>query len=419
MIGFLVMSIYQLVDVFFVSQYVGKIAIAAINIVLPITFLISSIGMAIGVGGASIISRALGAGDHNKAFKTFSNQLKLTTGLSLIFVLVGYIFTGPVLRIFGSNAEILPMAKEYFHILLIGIPFLAWAMMSNNVIRAEGKPKIAMLTLVIPAVANIILDPILIYYLDMGIAGAAWATTIGYGCSGLYTLWFFLRGKSEIKVIKPKNFLDMDIVKEMSSIGSVTLVRQGSFSLLAIVLNNSLDHYGGSLAIAMYGLIRGFTMFIAFPNIGIMQGLMPIVGFNYGAEKYSRLRQALKLGITWTTSISVLLFAIITYFSNDVISFFTDDADLIAYTPRAMIITFAGLPTMGLSFIAAAYFQAIGKTRPALFLTLARQGLFMIPLALVLPLFMDLDGIWFAMPIGEILATIVSAIFLYKAVKKF
>ena len=195
MIGFLVMSIYQVVDVYFVSRFVGSIAIAAINIVLPITFLISSSGMAIGIGGASIISRALGAKNPEKAAKTFGNQISLTLILASLFVGLGYAMTDPILALFGSNTEIDPMATTYFHILLLGVPFLAWAMMSNNVIRAEGKPKIAMLTLVIPAVANIILDPILIYYLDMGIAGAAWATTIGYISSGLYTLWFFFDRK--------------------------------------------------------------------------------------------------------------------------------------------------------------------------------------------------------------------------------
>ncbi len=418
MIGFLVMSIYQIVDVFFVSQFVGKIAIAAINIVLPITFLISSIGMAIGIGGASIISRSLGANEGEKASLTFGNQLSLSLGLSTLFVGLGYIFTEPILKLFGSNQEILPQATSYFHILLIGLPFLAWAMMSNNVIRAEGKPKIAMLTLVIPAVANLILDPILIYYLDMGIAGAAWATTIGYASSGIYTLWFFLRGKSEIKVTRTDLNLQKIIVSEIASIGSVTLVRQGSFSLLAIVLNNSLDHYGGSLAIAAYGLIRGFTLFVAFPSIGIMQGLMPIVGYNYGKNESSRIRETVRLSIKWTTVTSIVLFSLIVIFSSHVIAFFTDDPELLSLTPRAMIITFIGLPTMGLSFIAAAYFQALGKTKPAMFLTLARQGMFMIPLALILPLFIGLDGIWLSMPIGEILAAIISAVYLRKAMNR-
>lgn len=419
MIGFLVMSIYQIVDVFFVSKFVGSTAIAAVNIVLPITFLISSIGMAVGVGGASMISRSLGAGDLKRVSQTFGNQLSLAVGLSMLFVLIGFIFTDPILVLFGANEEILPEARQYFQILLVGLPFLAWAMMSNNVIRAEGKPKVAMLTLVIPAVANMILDPILIYYLDMGIKGAAYATTAGYMSSGLYTLWFFLRGKSEIQFVKEYLSIDMPIVRELSSIGSVTLVRQGSFSLLAIVLNNSLDHYGGSIAIAAYALIRGFTLFVAFPNIGIMQGLMPIVGYNYGQQSYDRLRESLKLSISWTTMTSLVLFALVAFFSYDLIELFTDDKQLLEMTPRALIFTFLGLPTMGISFVAAAYYQAIGKTRPALFLTLARQGMFMIPLALILPLFIGLDGVWLSMPIGETLAAVISLWYLVREFKSF
>jgi putative MATE family efflux protein len=426
--GFLVMSLYQMVDTFFVSKFIGETAIGAITVVLPITFLISSFGMAIGVGGSSIISRALGDQDKDKAEKTFGNQLRLTLTLVVAFVILGFIFNEQILKLFGANKFILPEAKTYFNILLLGIPFLGWAMMSNNVIRAEGKPKVAMLTLVIPAVVNIILDPILIYYFNMGIAGAAWATTLGYIFSGGYTAWFFLRGKSELSFYSKYLKLDGAIVREMSSIGSVTLVRQGSFSVLAIVLNYSLNKYGllefkdimgeegGAHAIAVYGLIRTFTLFVAFPNIGIMQGLMPIIGYNYGAKLWSRLKEGIKLSISWTTIASTFMFILVLLFSEQLIGFFTEDLELRHTTPRALIIVFLSLPLMGLGFIGAAYFQAIGKTRPAMFLTLARQGLFMVPLVLILPLFFNLDGIWYAIPIGEFLATIISAIWLWKEV---
>jgi len=182
-----------MVDVWFVSRYAeGEIAIAAITVVLPITFLISSFGMAVGVGGASVLARALGEGNEEKAQKTFGNQITLTLGFVLSFVVLGFLFQDPILRLFGANDEILPYAKKYFNILILGLPFLGWAMMSNNSIRAEGKPKVAMYTMIIPAVSNILLDYILIYQFDMGIKGAAWATTTGYVLSGSYTLWFFL-----------------------------------------------------------------------------------------------------------------------------------------------------------------------------------------------------------------------------------
>ncbi len=429
-IGFLVMSFYQMVDVFFVSRYAeGEIAIAAITVVLPITFLISSFGMAIGVGGASVLARALGEGKTNKAQKTFGNQIKLTLGFVLFFVLIGYLFQDQLLRIFGANEEIIPYAKKYFNILLIGLPFLGWAMMTNNVIRAEGKPKVAMLTMIIPALSNIILDYILIYHLNMGVIGAALATSSGYILSGTYTLWFFLSGRSELSLIPDDLKLDLGLIKEITSIGSITLVRQSMFSILAIVLysqlnkwgliayKHSLGQSGGSHAIAIYGLIRGFTLFVAFPIIGIMQGLMPIVSYNYGAKNWQRVRQSVWLAVKWTTCISVILLSIITTFPQELIGIFTEDEDLLNHTPRVFRLIFISLPIMGIGFIGGAFFQAIGKPIPALVLTLARQGLFMIPLMYILSYFLGLDGVWFSMPIGEILAGTWAGIWLYMRVK--
>jgi putative MATE family efflux protein len=429
-IGFLVMSFYQMVDVFFVSRYAeGEIAIAAITVVLPITFLISSFGMAIGVGGASVLARALGEGNTNKAQKTFGNQIKLTLGFVLFFVLVGYLFQDQLLRIFGANEEIIPYAKEYFNILLVGLPFLGWAMMTNNVIRAEGKPKVAMLTMIIPALSNIILDYILIYHLNMGIIGAALATSSGYILSGSYTLWFFLSGRSELSLIPDDLKLDFDLIKEITSIGSITLVRQSMFSILAIVLYSQLNKWGliaykltlgqsgGSHAIAIYGLIRGFTLFVAFPIIGIMQGLMPIVSYNYGAKNWQRVRQSVWLAVKWTTLISIILLSIITTFPQELIGIFTEDQDLLNHTPRVFRLIFISLPIMGIGFIGGAFFQAIGEPIPALVLTLARQGLFMIPLMYILSYSFGLDGVWFSMPLGEILAGTWAGIWLYVRVK--
>ena len=430
-IGFLVMSIYQMVDVWFVSRYAeGELAIAAITVVLPITFLISSFGMAVGVGGASVLARALGEKKPEKAQKTFNNQIILTLGFLLFFVLVGYIFQTELLTLFGANAEIMPYAKKYFNILLLGLPFLGWAMMSNNTIRAEGKPKVAMLTMIIPAVSNIVLDYVLILKFDMGIEGAAWATTTGYMLSGLYTLWFFLSGKSELKLSKSNLLFDLPIVKEITSIGSITLLRQSMFSLLAIVLYSQLDKWGqveyastlgesgGSHAIAIYGLIRGFTLFVAFPIIGIMQGLMPIVSYNYGANNGTRVKEGVWLAIQWTTGISLLLLSIIVVFPEQLIGIFTEDKDLLAHTPRVLQLIFISLPVMGIGFIGGAYFQAIGKPLPALVLTLARQGLCMIPLMFILAYFIELDGVWASLPAGEVLAGIWAAIWLYLEVNK-
>ncbi len=430
-IGFLVMSFYQMVDVFFVSKYAeGELAIAAITVVLPITFLISSFGMAIGVGGASVLARALGEGHTEKAQKTFGNQIILTLGFILFFVSMGYLFQDQLLRVFGANPEIMPYAKRYFNVLLIGLPFLGWAMMTNNVIRAEGKPKVAMLTMVIPAVSNIILDFVLIYHFNFGINGAAIATSSGYILSGSFTLWFFLSGRSELTFTPEFLKLDFSLVKEITSIGSITLVRQSMFSLLAVVLYSQLNKWGhvafadtmgssgGSHAIAIYGLIRGFTLFVAFPIIGIMQGLMPIVSYNFGAQNGQRVKQSVWLAIQWTTGISILLFSIIALFPHQLIAIFTHDPDLLEHTPRVLQLIFISLPAMGIGFIGGAFFQAIGKPVPALILTLARQGLFMIPLMYILSHFMGLDGVWISMPLGEILAGTWAGIWLFLRVNR-
>ena len=420
-----------MVDVWFVSRYAeGEIAIAAITVVLPITFLISSFGMAVGVGGASVLARALGEENPEKAQKTFSNQIMLTLGFVLFFVLLGYLFQTELLTLFGANEEIMPYAKKYLNVLLLGLPFLGWAMMSNNVIRAEGKPKMAMYTMIIPAVSNIVLDYVLILQFDMGITGAAWATTVGYMLSGIYTLWFFLSGKSELQLSKSGLRLDIPIVKEISSIGSITLLRQSMFSLLAIVLYSQLDKWGqveyettlgesgGSHAIAIYGLIRGFTLFVAFPIIGIMQGLMPIVSFNYGAKNGQRVKDSVWLAIQWTTGISLLLLSVIVIFPEELIGIFTEDKDLLSHTPRVLQLIFLSLPVMGIGFIGGAYFQAVGKPIPALVLTLARQGLFMIPLMFILAYFFGLDGVWISLPAGEVVAGIWAASWLYLEVNK-
>ena len=236
-VGILVMSIYFIVDTIFVGRFVGTLGIAAITVVMPITFLISSIGMAIGVGGSSIISRALGAEDPHKARHTFGNMIGMTITLAVALVIVGSWLEVPVLRLFGANGDILDPSRAYFRIILLGVPGLAWAMMSNNVMRAEGEPRMAMLSMMIPAVANMILDPLFIIWLEMGLEGAAWATTISYYLSAAFTLWFFLSGRSELKIRWDSLLPSAPLVREISGIGSVTLARQGTISLLTIVLN--------------------------------------------------------------------------------------------------------------------------------------------------------------------------------------
>jgi len=214
-IGILVLSIYLIVDTIFVGRYVGKLGIAAISVVMPITFLISAIGMAIGVGGASIISRALGAGNNKLAQQTFGNQIILMLSITAVFVLFGFFFENGLLLLFGANGEILSYAQDYFRIILPATPFLGWAMMSNNVLRAEGKPKVAMMAMLVPAIINLILDPIFIAVLGWGMKGAALATLLGYLGSGGFMLYYFLFKPTELKISFKYMKLIPSIVKEI------------------------------------------------------------------------------------------------------------------------------------------------------------------------------------------------------------
>jgi len=415
--GILIMSINMIVDTIFVGRWIGVMAIAAITVVLPIAFLISSIGMGIGIGGSSIISRALGARNKLKAFEVFGNQISLTVGLSLLFVFIGTFFCLPILQLFGANGDIIIPATDYFHVIIWGIPFLAFAMMGNPVIRAVGKPNYAMFTMIFPAITNIILDIVFIKYMDLGIYGAGIATSISYGVSGVFILWFCLSNNTGLKII-PKYFvINISILKEIIALGGVTIVRQGTISLLIIILNYTLFKYGGELSIAVYGIINRVMMFALFPVLGVTQGFLPIAGYNYGAKDIGRVKQSIKTSIIFGTAIATLIFILIMIYPTELVGIFTEDKDLLRITPNALIIAFLATPVITTQLIGSAYFQAAGKAFPALLLTLLKQGIFLIPLVFILPKFYGINGVWISFPIADILSTLVTYIYLKKEMK--
>lgn len=416
--GIMVMSIYGIVDTIFVGLWVGSLGIAAITVVQPITFLIASIGMAIGIGGASIISRAFGENNDKKAFLTFGNQVGLTILLGIVFVILGFVFIDQILSLFGGRGNILEPSKTYFKIVLLGVPFLGWAMMSNNVIRAEGYPRIAMLTIMIPAIVNILLDPIFIIWLDMGLAGAAWATTISYIASAIFATWFFLKGDSQLQLRRKYLKANFSIIKEIGALGSVTFARQGTISLLSVVLNNSLFVYGGEMALSVYGIISRLLMFANFPVIGITQGFVPIVGYNYGAKLIDRVKRMIRLSMVSATAIAVSIFTLIMVFTPFIVSAFTNDATLIERTTPALRAVFLATPLIAINLLGSAYFQAIGRARPAFILSLSKQGFLLIPLIFILPIKFGIYGIWYAFPIADVGAALITAVYLNHHFKK-
>lgn len=416
--GILVMSIYGIVDTIFVGLWVGSLGIAAITVVQPITFLIASIGMAIGIGGASIISRAFGENNDEKAFLTFGNQVGLTLLIGAIFVAFGFVFIDQILSLFGGRGNVLEPAKNYFRIVLLGVPFLGWAMMSNNVIRAEGFPRIAMLTIMIPALVNIILDPIFIIWLDMGLEGAAWATTISYIASAIFATWFFLKGDSQLKLSRTYLKADLPIIREIGALGSVTFARQGTISLLSIVLNNSLYVYGGEIGLSVYGIISRLLMFANFPVLGITQGFVPIVGYNFGAKLMSRVKKLIRLSMISATLISLGIFTVIMIFTPHIVAVFTNDSELIQRTTPALRAVFLATPLLAINLLGSAYFQAIGMARPAFILSLSKQGFLLIPLIFLMPLQFGIYGIWYSFPIADLGAAIITAGYFFYHFKK-
>ena len=416
-IGILVMSLNMIVDTIFVGRWINVMAIAAITVVLPIAFLISSIGMGIGIGGSSIISRALGKQNIPKAFEVFGNQISLTIGLSSLFVFLGTFFCFPILQLFGANGEILIPATKYFHVIIWGVPFLAFAMMGNPVIRAVGKPNYAMLTLIVPAITNIVLDILFIKVIDLGIFGAGLATSISYGVCGLFVLWFFLSKNTELKIV-PKYFkINFSILKEITALGGVTIVRQGTISILIIVLNYTLFKYGGEISIAIYGIINRVMMFALFPVLGVTQGFLPIAGYNYGANDSKRVKETIKTSILYGTLIASLVFIGIMLFPNTLVNIFTNNKELFKLTPNALVIAFLATPVITTQLIGSAYFQVAGKALPALILTLLKQGIFLIPLVYILPKFYGVNGVWMAFPIADVLSTVVTYLYLRREIR--
>ena len=417
-LGILVMSLNILIDTILVGHWIGPNAIAAINIVLPVSFFVAAIGMSIGIGGGSIISRSLGNKNHNKANKTFGNQISLTLISTIFFMSLGLYYTNDLIPLFGGKGALFDLAKIYYVIVMLGVPVLGLCMMSNNTIRSEGKPKIAMYAMFIPSVSNLCLDYLFIYELGLGMYGAALATTLSYIICGLYILRFFVLKKSDLKLNISDLKFDMSIVKETVSLGFVTLSRQAAVSLTVLVVNNILFSLQGESMIAVYAIISRMLMFMLFPILGITQGFIPIAGYNFGAKNKGRVLNSVKKAIIYSTAMATVIFLFIYTFSDIVANAFTSDENIINKTSDALILVFMATPIIGIQLIGSAYFQAIGRAFPALMLTLSRQVFFLIPLVFYLSKIYGVYGVWISFPLAELLSTVLTGIYLNFELKK-
>ena len=418
-LGMFVMTLYNVVDTIFIGHAVGRLGIAGISIVFPFQMFVMAIGQTLGIGGASLISRSLGAGNIEKAERTLGNVIFSVVIFGISLALFGSFFIDKILMVFGATETILPYAREYMQIILFGTILFTFLMTSNNIIRSEGKAKVAMGTMIISAVINIILDPIFIFGFKMGVRGAAIATVIAQLISVIYIIFFFLSGKSILKFKLINLKLNFPILKEVFAIGASAFARQSAQSFLIIILNNSLGLYGGDLSIAVFGVISKLIRFIIMPIFGIAQGLQPIAGFNYGAKKYQKAWKAIKLALISGVTISTLGSLLVISIPKTLMMIFTKDTELINQGVHSLKLFIIAFPLVGFQVVGSTVFQAFGKAIPALFLSLSRQILFLIPLILILPRFFHLDGIWLAFPVSDVLATIVTLMMLYRENKKF
>lgn len=417
-VGMLAMALYNVVDTIFIGRGLGSLAIAGVSIVMPIQMLIFSLSQTLGLGAASIISRRLGAKDLPGAENAFGNVLLLNIMVSGLIVLLGYLFADKLLFLFGSQGEMVPYAYDYFIYILIGTPFLMFDMIFNNVNRAEGNIKIAMITMIMAAVLNIIFDPIFIFGFNLGVKGAAIASVLSQFLTMLFLIYFFYSGRS-ILTFQWKYFTpNLKVIKEILAIGASSFARHGAASVLAAILNHSLFVFGGEMAVAIYGIINRILRMTFMPLFGLVQAFLPITGYNYGAKNYQRVLQTLKFSVKYATLTVIGIFAFLMILAEPIFSVFNKDPLLVKEGARALRLIILLTPLIGFQMIGAGYFQALGKALPAFILAIARQILFLLPLIFILPHFLELDGIWLAFPAADILAVGVTLLLVVPEWKK-
>jgi len=410
-LGILFMTVNLLIDTIFVGRWIGPLAIAALAVVTPAIFFIGSVGFAIGVGGSSVISRALGDGNDEKARATFAHQILFTGVITLLLAAIGLVFSEQILTFLGAKGKIFEPSKIFYIPIIIAAPLQAFLGMGTSVMRAENKAGFSMATIIISGVANLILDVIFIKILDWGIFGAALATAFSFALAFVFLLWFFIF-KSRFKLNRPHFIPDWKLSKEIAALSFSTFSRQGVITILSILLNATLFKHGGENAVTVYGIASRMLMFALFPVNGITEGFLPVAGYNFGAKKFERVRESITVSVKYAAFLAVLIYAAILIFAEPIVTLFTKDQNVLAEAPNALRWIFAASPVIALQLIGAAYFQAAGNAKKSLLLTLSKQGFFLIPLVLILPQFFGIFGVWVAFPIADILATILTAIFL-------
>lgn len=411
-IAMLVNGLYYMIDTVFVGRGVGVHALGGLAVVFPIQVLMIALGSMIGLGTASIVSRRLGENNTEGARTVSGNAVAMAIIVGIALALTVGLATTPLLRGLGATAANIDYGTGYLSTLLYGFVFVFLSFVGVNLVRAEGNAILAMSGMVLGAVINAALDPLFIFVMGMGVEGAALATVIArLICTLLYAAYFF-RGRSLLRFSMKHLRLRFRVIREIVTVGMGTFLSQLSLSLLAVIMNLSLRHYGNDLYISLYGVLGRILIFVNMPILGLAQGLQPIVGFNYGARKLDRVKSALVVSIFASIGVGGMICAFLNGVPRAVLGMFTNSPEILAIGMGPLRITTMLLPVIGVQIIAFSYFQALGKPFAALVASLSREFLILVPLLLFLPLVFGLHGVWIAYPIADALSVVLCLVWM-------
>lgn len=409
-----VVALYNLVDRYFINLATGPIGLAGASIVFPYVLLITAFMMLISTGSTTLISFALSQKKIDEAEKVVGNTLIMVILVSLGVTLCSFIFLIDFLRLLGASETVLPIAKEYFYIIVWGTIFLGISLGLNACMRSEGHANTSMLTMIAGGVINLILNPILIFVFNMGIAGAAVATVIGQAFSAAVTIWFFIGGRSNIKFrikhLKP----DWRLISKISAIGSAQFFLQFGTCIVTIVYNNALAKTGGDLAVSGVNIVNNIAAIIFMPITGIGQGMQPILAYNFSAGNFVRVKKLLKQALLFGFIISSIGFVLAELFPQYLLYAFSGkNVEFIHFSTYSMRVIFLVYPIIGLQIILAEYYQATGRGLSAVILSLSRQVIALIPTVILFSLIWGIHGVLFAAPVSDFIAFIIAAIYFY------
>jgi putative MATE family efflux protein len=418
-IGVMANSLYKIIDRIFIGRYVGAEALSGVTAVFPVMVIMMAFGMLVGIGASVRLSLNLGRKDYSRARKVVGNTVFLVVVISVLVTTLGFVIKDPMLRLFGATDTTVAYANQYLNYILWGVILHEFGFSMNALIRAEGNARIAMYSMLISAGINIPLDALFIIHFGWGVQGAALATIISMAFLSLWVLIHFRSKRSVVRLDRKYIRLDLKIVWSILSIGLAPFAMQIAQSAVQALLNFNLIKYGSDLAVGAMGIVMSVGVIIIMSIVALNMATQPIIGYNYGAERFDRVRQSLKYGIVMASAFAVISWVFVQIFPEAIVRLFVDDSrDIMYYGVQGLRAYLLALPIVGYQIVAGSYFQSVGKAGTAIFLTLLRQIIVLIPMLLILPRFYGLTGVWYASPVADTVSGIVCAFLIIREWRK-